>query len=73
MDCVACSLCVFSPCILYLCGWVRVCGEKKCLIHALVLCAQSCLQCSTRVFFQESVLFMLCVSTPPKAVCLFVR
>lgn len=61
-----CSRCVFCTCVG---GWE--CVEKKCLIHTLVLCAQSCLQCSTGVFsfFQESVLFMLCVSTPPKAVC----
>lgn len=49
--------------------WV---DENFCGGGGIILCAQSCLQCSTRVFFffsLESVLFILCVSTPPKAVC----
>lgn len=48
-----CVLCVY-----FVPMWVGESVWKKCLIHTLVLCAQSCLQCSTRVFFQESVLFM---------------
>lgn len=51
---------------------VAVCvGGWECvkMSQDLVLCVQSCLQCSTPAFFQESVLFMLRISTPPKAVC----
>lgn len=63
-------LCVLT--VYFVPVWVgeSVWGKReKSLIHTLVLCAQSCLQCSTRVFFQESV---CCVSRrhPRLFVCL---
>lgn len=64
-----CSRRVFCTCVG---GWESLWGGKN-VSSTLLSCVRSHV-CNAALgyFFQESVLFMLCVSTPPKAVCLFV-
>lgn len=64
-----CSRRVFCTCVG---GWECLWGGKN-VSSTLSSCVRSHV-CNAALgyFFQESVLFMLCVSTPPKAVCLFV-
>lgn len=63
--------CVFSPCILYLCGWVRVCGgkEKKVLSTLLSYVRSHVCNAALGYFFRNQYVVCLAATQGCLSVC----